>query len=576
MGRMHVMAELCVSALMLGASGCRMPVAMEATVKQGEMSSALNEWEKFDPRSGDLAIEIVSEKTEDGVAVACLTFTSHSVSSQPVRIYGIYARPVRAKGRLPGLLFIHGAGQTADEPEVVGMARHGYAVFSHAWERPERADQTNFASRWPFDSQGNRLKGDPYLDSPAWLARRALTLLERQPGVDPRRLGVYGFSFGGRHTWTLAATDARVKAANPSCGVMLSPPLMGRLKAPVLFTSATGDFFAQMDLAQELMEPVTVEHRRLIAPNENHNMAGTGWEATRLKWFDHYLKGAAPLPASPVLSARTNGSVTTVTVDAPAATACQLIYSYGTNVPASRCWFGKAMPETARGLFSTELPRQAGVAIWYFANSEYGDGTALSTAYTAVEADPAVPEGKPGENRLLYDPATDGVYPWYFSWLGPVNDHPWHSWGGTWLTVSENVAGRPALHVESELPGTNGFGRFRGFMRSPACPLRKADHAGQLRVNVFGERPLRVTVIAYAEGNWSAARNPFHAVVEETSGQGWCSIDLPVGLFKRQDPTTKQDMTMDSFDGIRQFHLTVESADRTRRLPAIGQLSWIP
>jgi len=570
-------AWLCASAFILGVAGCRLPPAAETKVERAMEKKVESDWERFDPRADDLEIETVSAKTEAGIKVTCLYYTSHKIGSRPVRIYGIYARPAQVKGRIPAILFIHGGGQIADEAEVVGMARHGYAAFSHDWKCAELPEQPGHQSKWPFDAQAKRLRADEYHDSPAWIARRALTVLEQQPEVDSRRLGVYGFSRGGYHTWTVAATDSRVKAANASCGVLWSPlPFMGKLKAPVLFTDASNDFFARMDAAQKVMEAVNVECRRLISPNENHNLAGTGWEATRLKWFDHYLKGAAPLPAAPTMSVKTADGATIVTVKAPAATACQLIYSYGTNASVDRCWFGKPMRKTARNVFSVALPRRAGMDLWYFANGDYRDGTTLSTAYAASKAEAVQPAAPPADSRVLYDPSADGCYPWYFSWRGPVADHPWHSWGGTTLAVSPDVAGRPALHVKSELAGTNGVGVFKAFLRSPGCPLRKDNGAAKLSLDVVGERPLRVAVVAYASGIWTADTHRFQAAVELTSGQGWAAVEIPVQSFKRQDPATKQEETMRSFAGVQQFHLTAESADKTRSLPAIGLIKWLP
>ena len=49
-------------------------------------------------------------------------------------------------------------------------------------------------------------------------ARRGLTFLEKQPEVDPDRLGVYGLSMGGSLTVYVAGTDKRIKAAVPQVG----------------------------------------------------------------------------------------------------------------------------------------------------------------------------------------------------------------------------------------------------------------------------------------------------------------------------------------------------------------------
>lgn len=43
--------------------------------------------------------------------------------------------------------------------------------------------------------------------------RNAISFLQGEPGVEPTQIGVWGSSYAGGHTITLAATDARVKAA---------------------------------------------------------------------------------------------------------------------------------------------------------------------------------------------------------------------------------------------------------------------------------------------------------------------------------------------------------------------------
>jgi len=535
-----------------------------------------DDWTRFDPRADDLEIEIVSERTEDGIKVTSLYYTSHKIGTEPVRIYGIYGRPAKVEGKIPAILFIHGGGQIADEPEVLGMARRGYACFSHDWKCADTPEQPDHPSRWPFDAEGKRMSADePYLDSPAWIARRALTLLERQPEVDPDRMGVYGFSWGGYHTWTVTATDSRVKAANPSCGILWSAtPCMDHLLAPVLFFDASEDFFARMDGAQKTMKAVNVEHRRLIAPNEMHNMAGVEWEATRAKWFDHYLKGGAPLAAAPQLLVDTGGEGLSVTVRAPGASVCTLIYSYGARASSERCWFRQSLEKTADGLFTGALPRRAGVELWYFANCDYADGTMLSTEYTVAPTEGAGASAEQS-SRLLYDPAVDGRYPWYFSWQGPVDDHPWHSWGGTMLAVSPDVAGRPALHVAWGLGGTNGLGLFKAFLRSPACPLRAEDGATKLGLNVYGARPLRVTVVTFPAGIWTVPiEERFQASVEVNTGEGWAELELPLSAFQRLDSPSGADDALPSFEGVQQFQLIVESADKTRGRPAIGRIQW--
>ena len=582
-GRNHSIRTVCAVLLLAGLQQSQVisaePQAGQSDKNKMEKKVEVNDetpWKTFDPRKEDLEIEIVSEKTEDGIKITRLYYTSHKIDSKPVRVYGIYARPEKVEKKIPAILFIHGAGQTADEKEAVDMAHNGYAVFSHDWKMAEEQNKENHPTKWPFDENGKRLDGGKYLDSPGWLARRAITLLEKQPEVDPDHIGVYGFSFGGFHTWIVNGTDSRVKAASPTCGMIWNPaPYMDNLSCPVLFNNATDDFFATMDGAEKFLKFVKVDLRRLTSPNENHNMAGTNWEATRLKWFNHYLKGEAPLAASPLVDTKTEDGKICVTVKAPSAESCTLIYSYGADPAPERCWFGKAMNKTSDGVFTYEILRYPDLKIWYYANCDYKDGTTLSSECSFSEPPAQEQIIKLEKSKILYDPATDGIFSWYFSWKGPVDDniwHPWHSWKGTGLALGE-VAGKPALYVKwgKEFNVTSGL--FKAFLRSPGCPLRKSNKAQIIKLNVIGSRPVTIKVSAHENGNWTSTK-PFVALISLTSGEGWESVEIPVKSFKRENNETKKEEILSSFDGVKQFHLWIESADKTGNLPAVGIIEW--
>jgi hypothetical protein len=51
---------------------------------------------------------------------------------------------------------------------------------------------------------------DPWCQIADW--RRAISFLESRPDVDPRRIGVWGTSYAGRHVLILGATDRRIGA----------------------------------------------------------------------------------------------------------------------------------------------------------------------------------------------------------------------------------------------------------------------------------------------------------------------------------------------------------------------------
>jgi len=122
---------------------------------------------------------------------------------------------VEGGDRLRGWLFKPKAG-TLSCP-AISMA-HGYAgVKEHGLERFARAfaeagfvallhDHRNFGA-----SDGAvRHDIDPWRQIADW--RRAICFLESLPEVDPRRIGVWGTSYGGGHVLVLGATDRRIRA----------------------------------------------------------------------------------------------------------------------------------------------------------------------------------------------------------------------------------------------------------------------------------------------------------------------------------------------------------------------------
>ncbi|MCA9046857.1 MAG: dienelactone hydrolase family protein, partial [Planctomycetaceae bacterium] len=143
-------------------------------------------------------------------------------------------------------------------------------------------------------------------------ARRALTFLEQQPEVDPRRLGVYGHSMGGKLT-VLTSVDERVKAAAPSCGGISdrynSSPLFNatlgddvslrEISCPIFFLSPSNDFHGRIgDLPDAVHEIQSKDWRVTCSPHHNHQDTPEYEVATQL-WFDQHLKGTFSVPQAP-------------------------------------------------------------------------------------------------------------------------------------------------------------------------------------------------------------------------------------------------------------------------------------
>jgi dienelactone hydrolase len=86
-------------------------------------------------------------------------------------------------------------------PGVKGAAAYNEAI-ARAWRAKPGEPQEH-----PF-----------YFDT-CWDLWRLLDWLETRPDVDPKRLGMIGFSMGGIQTWLAASVDERVKVSVPAIGV---------------------------------------------------------------------------------------------------------------------------------------------------------------------------------------------------------------------------------------------------------------------------------------------------------------------------------------------------------------------
>ncbi|WP_018968706.1 NPCBM/NEW2 domain-containing protein [Rubritalea marina] len=224
-------------------------------------------WAEFDPTAEPLDTEILYQWEESGVTLQVVRIRVGVFKGETVMVAGVYGFPT-GQTNLPGLLNIHGGGQSADYKSCLYNALRGYATFSLAWAGRITADSpndtgtgysvtnANVAAFWTGDTNDpdykvttdwGPLEGyhapSRYVSTNAtdlqpatwtydavesprnstWFywtmaARRALTFLENQSEVDGTRLGVYGHSMGGKLTVMTTGTDSRVKASAPSCG----------------------------------------------------------------------------------------------------------------------------------------------------------------------------------------------------------------------------------------------------------------------------------------------------------------------------------------------------------------------
>lgn len=321
--------------------------------------SVVELWADFDPRKDPLEVEVVREWNEDGGVFRHVRYLVGNFRGKPARMAAIYGFPEGAKEKLPAIMHIHGGGQRAFLHEVKLLVGRGYAALSVNWggsgspngtlNAPEGALPGDPNTDWGAvdPSQLNVQGYNSLLPGPKqffedrehpknnnWYlltlgCRRGLSFLEQQPEVDPRRLGVHGFSMGGNLTMYVAGSDDRVKAAVPAVGgsgwrwqphpfiggTLQMDQIQGsvdvfartlsfesyapRIRCPVLHRSGTNDFHGWMDDVYRTNALIKNQPTRYCwSPHLNHRLIPEVAVAMPL-WFDHYLKDGPALPDTP-------------------------------------------------------------------------------------------------------------------------------------------------------------------------------------------------------------------------------------------------------------------------------------
>ncbi len=369
-------------------------------------------WRGFDPTTLPLDINVIHSWREDGIGLEKLTFTGEVAGDVKVRVFAIQGAPKNDK-KLPGILHIHGGGQTANVQWVKFWAARGYVCvtfdFCGPWtDRKEftdwgpivRANMAKAGAGWPAGT-------DPRTSS--WyhwtlVSRRALTLLAKHPQVDPDRLGIFGISVGGTLCWSVAGSDRRVKTAVPiyGCGYnadrrrtpelspdaalyqqTLSPEAHAPyITCPILLLNATNDFHGLMDNGYEILGSVRGPTRVAFTPRYNHHIAPE--QATDVeRWMDWQLKGKEGFPKSPGVQIGLTGDgvpQARVQADEPAhVKRVDIYYALGDRIPQARFW-RKVGAARHGDRWEASLPvMDTWETLRAFANVTYESGVCLST-----------------------------------------------------------------------------------------------------------------------------------------------------------------------------------------------------
>lgn len=155
---------------------------------------------------------------------------------KPTRAFAYYGIPTGKNGNVPAMVLIHGGGGTAFAEWVRMWNSQGFAAIAidTVGTIPDKAEAGKL---WNAVRKRHEFAGPPSwgdfsnVDAPItdqWsyhavaVSILAHSFLRAQPGVDPKRIGITGISWGGYLTSIVASLDQRFRSGIPiyGCGFL--------------------------------------------------------------------------------------------------------------------------------------------------------------------------------------------------------------------------------------------------------------------------------------------------------------------------------------------------------------------
>lgn len=274
--------------------------------------------------------EIGEEVTVGDVIVREITYEVPASDGRPIKVFAYYGYPAAKKNRkLPAIVWVHGGGSIADRNAITRWASLGYAAL--AMDLPGKGGEARAASRSEGPDMSDSLiftvapsPRDSYLYLCVNSVCRAVSFLQSREEVDPERIGVLGYSWGGVITLLANGIDDRIAAACTVYGAgyiyeesfwshsqyaKLSfkdkklwrehfdpSSYLKSLHGKTLFVGATLDIYYPLRSFVKTYREAACAKALYIVLNKNHELDEAG-EKTIERWFDWALRDGLPLPS---------------------------------------------------------------------------------------------------------------------------------------------------------------------------------------------------------------------------------------------------------------------------------------
>ena len=171
-----------------------------------------------------LAPKVEEIPAPDGLTQVAFSFAADAEQ----RVPGILVKPAAAAdtARRAAIIVLHGTGgnKEGERALLIDYARAGFVgVAIDGRYHGARAQGGKAAKSTEYVEAILRTfrtgREHPFFFDTAWDVMRLIDYLETRDDIDPRRIGVIGFSKGGIETYLAAAADPRIAVAVPCIGV---------------------------------------------------------------------------------------------------------------------------------------------------------------------------------------------------------------------------------------------------------------------------------------------------------------------------------------------------------------------
>ena len=283
-----------------------------------------------EPPKSEVSDETVEKTPAGEVVVREVKYEVPASGGGKIRVFAHYAYPAAKKGtKLPAIVWVHGGGSIADRGAVIHWASLGYAAIG--MDLPGKGGEAREKSRSEGPDMSDPLifkvtpsPRESYLYLCVNSVCRAISFMRDQKEVDPLRIGVLGYSWGGVITLLANGIDDRIAAACTVYGAgfiheesFWSGGEFARLSerdkrtwrerfdpssylksqhGKTLFVGATQDIYYPFRSFIRTYQGAECPKSLYVALNKNHELDDAGAETIR-RWFDWTLRSGPPLPS---------------------------------------------------------------------------------------------------------------------------------------------------------------------------------------------------------------------------------------------------------------------------------------